>query len=141
MRFSVYALLVALPLSSYAFNTVDRHQIEDRIKPIGEIHIASQSTPSSTQRLIQTGSETNTKETLGQATYQQYCSTCHRDGVAGAPKFRDKADWQPRLDKKTLDELVASAIKGLNAMPMKGTCMQCNDEEIKNAIQYMLPQS
>nr|WP_235659293.1 c-type cytochrome [Legionella maceachernii] len=139
MWFSFFAL-VALSLNSYALSAADRQQIEDRIRPIGQIHLASQSTLASSGT-AQDEAKAKVTETSGQTVYEQYCSTCHRDGVAGAPKFRDSADWQSRLDKKTLDELVASAMKGLNAMPMKGTCMQCNDEEIKNAIQYMLPQS
>lgn len=77
----------------------------------------------------------------GEETYQKYCSVCHRDGIAGAPKFRDKKDWQPHLDNKTIDDLVAIATKGVNAMPAKGTCFECSDEDLKNAIQYMLPQS
>jgi cytochrome c5 len=35
--------------------------------------------------------------------------------------------------------LVASSIKGLNAMPAKGTCFKCMDEDLKAAISYMLP--
>jgi len=91
----------------------------------------------------------NTKETQepmvadgpsGQTIYEQHCMVCHQDGVAGAPKFRAEADWKPRLDKKNLDELTVSAIKGINAMPAKGTCPECSDTDINAAIKYMVPQ-
>jgi cytochrome c5 len=29
------------------------------------------------------------------------------------------------------------AIKGFNAMPAKGGCAACSDDEIKNAVAYM----
>lgn len=140
MRFSFFFLMGALSLKIFALELPDKQQIEERIKPIGQVRLASQDNLSATKP-VQNPPETGSTTNAGQATYEQYCSTCHRDGLAGAPKFRVKEDWQPRLDKQALDGLVASAIKGMNAMPIRGTCMQCSDEEIKNAIQYMLPQS
>ena len=65
---------------------------------------------------------------------------CCEDGVAGAPKFRDDTDWKPRLLKQNIDSLTATALKGMNAMPVKGTCQECSDADIKAAIQYMVPQ-
>ena len=64
---------------------------------------------------------------------------CHRDGIAGAPKFRDENSWKPRLANANIDALIASAIKGKNAMPPKGTCQECSDSDIKAAIEYMVP--
>jgi cytochrome c5 len=32
----------------------------------------------------------------GEALFKQTCSTCHATGIAGAPKFGDKAAWAPR---------------------------------------------
>lgn len=80
-----------------------------------------------------------TDDVNGQAIYEQHCVVCHQDGIAGAPKFRNEADWKPRLAQKNLDELTASAIKGLNAMPAKGTCPECIDAEIRAAVDYMVP--
>ncbi|MCA0403287.1 MAG: c-type cytochrome [Proteobacteria bacterium] len=77
----------------------------------------------------------------GQAIYEKYCSVCHQDGVAGAPRFQNNKDWDERLGQKKFDELFASALKGINAMPAKGTCYECSDEDIKAALEYMLPKS
>jgi len=136
MRFIVYLSLLILPLTIKAFATSNRQQIEARIKPIGQVWVENKDIPSATTKSGETASE---NEDSGKAIYERACSVCHRDGVAGAPKFRNETDWKPRLDKKTIEELVASAIKGLNAMPIKGTCVECTDEELKNAIQFMLP--
>lgn len=75
----------------------------------------------------------------GQETYQQYCTVCHQSGLAGAPKFRSQTDWASRCEQKKLKGLVESAIKGLNAMPAKGTCEACQAEDLLEAIKYMVP--
>jgi cytochrome c5 len=80
-------------------------------------------------------------EAAAKATYEQFCIICHKDGLVGAPRFGDEKDWKPRLSGKTLDDLLAVAKKGLNAMPPQGTCTECSDEDLKAAIQYMLPRS
>lgn len=79
------------------------------------------------------------QEEAGKATYEQFCIVCHRDGLAGAPKCGDKEDWKVRLSGKTMDDLLGIVNKGLNVMPEKGTCTECSDEDLKAAIQYMLP--
>lgn len=72
----------------------------------------------------------------GEALYKQACAVCHAAGVAGAPKFGDKAAWAPRV-ALGLDGLTASAIKGKNAMPAKGGST-ASDADIKAAVEYML---
>jgi cytochrome c5 len=80
-------------------------------------------------------------EAKGKSVYDKYCTVCHQNGVAGAPKFRDAKTWEPFLAKDSdLDALTPIAIKGKNAMPPKGTCQECTDSDIKAAIQYMRPQ-
>lgn len=76
-------------------------------------------------------------ERSGEEVYNTKCSVCHAAGVAGAPKFGDAAAWAPRAEKG-IDALLATAISGINAMPPKGTCMDCSDAELKSSIQYML---
>jgi cytochrome c5 len=75
----------------------------------------------------------------GQAVYDQFCFACHASGVGGAPLLGDTAQWQPRVDKG-MDVLMASTINGINAMPAKGTCMNCSDDELEAAVTYMLDQ-
>lgn len=130
-------LLMLIPAALVAAGDFDREQIEQRIAPVGKVHIEAGKSP-------QSKSEEKTQvvehKAPGQDVYEQYCVTCHRDGVAGAPKFRDAGDWRARLAKQNLDSLTASAIHGLNAMPAKGTCQECTDADIKAAISYMVPQ-
>ena len=77
----------------------------------------------------------------GKEIYEQHCHICHASGLAGAPKFQDKADWSKRCEEKHLSGLVSSAIKGINAMPAKGTCEACQVLDIRHAIEYMVPKN
>ena len=72
----------------------------------------------------------------GQALYQQACVACHGAGVAGAPKFGDKAAWAPRV-AQGIPTLVQNAIKGKGAMPPKGGS-SASDTEIRAAVEYMV---
>ena len=68
--------------------------------------------------------------------YAKTCAICHAAGVAGAPKTGVPADWEPRLAKGN-DVLLASMKNGLNAMPPKGMCMDCSDDDYIALIEYM----
>lgn len=79
----------------------------------------------------------------GQKVYQQFCSVCHDKNPSihlGAPRKGMKADWKLR-QRKGLNGLLAVTITGLNEMPPRGSCFECNDQELKAAIAYMLPPS
>lgn len=75
----------------------------------------------------------------GKETYEHFCITCHQDGIAGAPKFRNKKEWDARLSGKKIEDLVDSAVNGLNTMPPQGTCTECSEEDILAAVTYMMP--
>lgn len=73
----------------------------------------------------------------GKEVYEAVCATCHGTGVAGAPKLGDKK-WIELEKKEGMKELVSDAIKGEGAMPPKGGCKDCTDDEIKAAVKYMV---
>jgi len=75
----------------------------------------------------------------GQTIYKTACFACHDAGVAGAPKLGDAAAWAPRIAKGN-DALYSSLQNGLNAMPPKGTCMNCSDDELQAVLDYMIEQ-
>jgi cytochrome c5 len=72
----------------------------------------------------------------GEALYKQACVVCHASGVAGAPKFGDKASWAVRLPTG-VDTLTATVIKGKGAMPPKGGST-ASDGDIRAAVEYMV---
>ena len=81
--------------------------------------------------------DTQTASAEGQNIYQKSCQACHATGVAGAPKLGDKEAWAPRIAKGN-DVLLSSVTNGLKAMPPKGTCMTCSEDELRAAIDYMV---
>jgi cytochrome c5 len=72
----------------------------------------------------------------GKKIYDTTCVACHGAGVAGAPKFGDKAAWAPRL-AQGVDALYNSALHGKNAMPPKGGNTTLADADVKAAVDYM----
>jgi cytochrome c5 len=68
--------------------------------------------------------------------YNSSCTFCHSSGAAGAPISHDEAAWKPHLDKG-MDTLVKHVKEGFNAMPPKGMCNDCSDEEYRALIEYM----
>lgn len=132
-------IIFLLPLIAgtvYALDDFDKQELQKRIKPVGQVRVQGKNQQQAVAAAVVAEP---VKQAPGEAVYQQYCSVCHKGGLAGAPKYHDQADWKPRLANKNLEQLTASAIKGLNAMPARGTCGECSDEQIKEAVAYMLP--
>jgi cytochrome c5 len=73
----------------------------------------------------------------GKGVYDQACIACHGQGVAGAPKFGDKAAWAERI-KTGMDALYTTSIKGKGAMPPKGGNTTLADADVKAAVDYMV---
>ena len=75
----------------------------------------------------------------GKNLYNSVCMGCHAGGVAGSPKFGDKAAWADRL-KQGQPTLYEHAIKGYQGkagvMPAKGGSA-ASDDEVKAAVDYM----
>ena len=77
--------------------------------------------------------------TNGQTIYEQACAMCHVSGLAEAPIPGDMAGWAERLPLGR-DVLVASVIDGKGVMPPKGGQLQLTDDDIGDAVDYMLSQ-
>lgn len=77
----------------------------------------------------------------GEALYASSgCVACHDNGVAGAPTKGDSEAWAARLEKGA-DELYASAINGIGAMPAKGGNPNLSDEEVMAVVDYLMAEA
>lgn len=127
----VCVLFTVIGLSSAAFaanlSQEEYDAIAERIKPVGNVYLSGDEPVAA--------APTGPRD--GAAVYGTFCIACHASGVSGAPKTGDAADWAPRIAQGE-DVLKKHAIEGLNAMPPKGTCMDCSDEEIVAAINHMI---
>lgn len=74
---------------------------------------------------------------VGEKLYKQACAACHVAGVAGAPKFADKAAWAPRI-ATGMDALVAAVVAGKGIMPAKGGAAGASEADLRAATQYMV---
>ena len=73
----------------------------------------------------------------GEQIYQSACFACHMTGVAQAPKLDDPAAWEPRL-AQGMAGLIQSSVNGKGAMPPKGGFAHLTEDDLRNAIEFML---
>lgn len=112
--------------------SLDEKAIIERIRPESEVTIEVDSTVAAQTPAVVLD--------VGQAHYEHVCHICHETGLAGAPKFGDKADWAPRI-ADGMAVMVKRAIEGYKAMPPRGTCTTCSDDDIKKTVEYMVSHS
>ncbi len=77
----------------------------------------------------------------GEKIVQHFCANCHAEKPLiqlGAPRIGCTEDWKLRV-KQGLDMLLKHTTEGVNAMPARGGCFECTDEQLKLAIEAMLP--
>lgn len=108
--------------------------IAERLKKVGDVCVEGQACAAAT-------ATTDVAAVGGfdvTAAYSTSCSTCHAIGLAGAPKLGDSAAWEPRI-AQGMDVLYDHGINGLApAMPAKGMCFTCSDEDIMALVDYMV---
>lgn len=78
----------------------------------------------------------------GEQIVQHFCINCHAQKPLiplGAPRIGVTADWAPRL-KQHMAVLFKHTSEGLNAMPARGGCFECTDEQLMLSILAMLPE-
>ncbi|MGB5324013.1 MAG: c-type cytochrome [Pseudomonadales bacterium] len=119
--FGVVAMCVAGPVED---------MIAERIKPVGTVCVAGDDCAKGLTLA-------STEARSGEDVYNSGCMACHVSGAAGAPKTGVKADWTARL-ATGVDMLYSNAINGKGAMPAKGLCGNCSDDEIKAAVDHMI---
>ena len=114
----------ASPKPAAGSNAQSPEAIAARLKPVADegYTLVDASAP----RTLKAGGEV----------YNAACVACHGAGVAGAPKFGDKAAWGVR-NKQGYDTLVSHAVKGIRAMPAKGGNPDLDDIEVARAVVHM----
>ncbi len=127
---TVVAALFMAPLAS-AVPPGTADEIRDRMQPVGSLCRAGDDC-GTTVAVAASGPMS------GEDVYNQYCFACHAAGVSGAPMLGNAEQWGPRVDKG-MEALMQSTLNGINAMPAKGTCASCSDEELQAAVEHMLP--
>ena len=124
-------VLALWAVSAQAATTDD---IAKRLAPVGQVCVTGQECKGMEVAVAAGGGGAKTPKDV----IANHCNACHGTGLLGAPKIGDTAAWKERADHQGgLDGILAKAITGINAMPPKGTCADCSDDELKGAIKEM----
>jgi cytochrome c5 len=157
----VIGLLVAIAIGLFAFarivgsHTQEVQVLEDpaydknvaaRIEPLSQEAIAGKDNSAIAIKAEGPKAEAGTAAPgglpkNGQELFEQTCSACHGQGIAGAPKAGDKAAWGPRIaeGKATLYQHALHGFQGkTGVMPPKGGRTDAPDDLVKQAVDYMV---
>ncbi|HLV77429.1 MAG TPA: c-type cytochrome [Marinobacter sp.] len=137
MKRVLAAVLLGCGLAAGAAVASVEDEIRERIKPVGEVCLQGEDCGEAAAAPAPAASS---GPRSGSDVYAAACTACHASGVAGAPVLGDAGQWASRIDKG-MDTLIDHAINGFNAMPPKGACASCSDEEIVAAVEYMVEES
>ncbi|MEA3497198.1 MAG: c-type cytochrome [Bacteroidota bacterium] len=80
----------------------------------------------------------------GKVVYEKVCMGCHKTGLNGSAALDDTERWE-EISDKNIDTLQNQAIRGYDGkyglMPERGTCPECSDQDLLDAIIYMFSES
>ncbi|TGN38077.1 c-type cytochrome [Marinobacter confluentis] len=137
MKRALAVVLLGFGLAASAVMASVEDEIRARIAPVGTVCVQGEEECGSSSAPAQAAS--SGPRSAGEV-YSAACAACHDTGAAGAPKKGDAGAWSSRIDKG-METLVTHAINGFNAMPAKGGCSSCSDEEIQLAVELMVEES
>jgi cytochrome c5 len=118
-------------------------QVQERIAPVARVAVAGKDNAAlgAPAAAPPAAAAAAAADLTGEQVYNQACVACHGAGVAGAPKFGDKAAWAPRLAQGA-DTLHKHALQGFQGkggfMPPKGGRTDLSDQSVRNGVDYMV---
>lgn len=81
-------------------------------------------------------------QAAGSDTFKSVCSECHTGGfkgfMSGAPNVEKPATWQKYLARDSKAQMQEIVLRGTKDHKAKGGCASCSDQQIIEAIDYML---
>ena len=117
---------------------------DERIRPIGRVALFGDPDVG-VRPVVHTVVDSVSAPMSGPQVYNDNCYLCHADpGVGGAPVFGDAQAWAPRIAQgpEVLTDRVINGYQGeVGVMPPKGGRPDLSDEEILEALQFMLDEA
>jgi len=149
--FALAILVLAMKMSDltqgvYTRDVVEyQAQVAERIRPVGQVYLPGEEQQAAAPT-IETAVEPEPVAAAlsGPQVYNSACLACHGAGIGGAPKLGDAAAWASRIAQGA-DILNDHAIKGYTGsagyMPAKGGRVDLSDQEVSDAVAYMVDES
>ena len=121
-------------------------EVNSRIRPLGEVYLPGEEQEQEKAPTVEVAEEPKPVATMmtGPQVYNAACITCHGAGVGGAPVVGDAAAWASRIEQgnELLNEHALNGFSGSNGyMPAKGGRMDLSDQEVIDAVTYMIEES
>ena len=119
--------------------------VAERIAPVGRVYLPGEEQESSAP-IVEAAAEPEPVATAmtGPQVYNTACLACHSAGVGGAPVVGDAAQWTDRIAQGVV-VLRQHAIEGYTGsagfMPAKGGRVDLSDDEVGDAVDYMVGES
>ncbi len=119
--------------------------VAERIRPVGEVYLPGEEAAAAAPTAETVSEPEPVAAALsGPQVYNSACLACHGAGIGGAPVLGNAEAWAERI-AQGMDVLKDHAIKGYQGsagyMPAKGGRTDLSDEEVANAVDYMVSES
>jgi len=116
--------------------------VDERIRPLGQVYMPGEELHADRPQVVTVAQSEPVVYTMsGPEVYNAACIVCHGSGIGGAPIIGDDAAWQTRIAQGN-DTLYLNAIEGYvgstGFMPQKGGRVELSDDEVRNAVDYMV---
>lgn len=118
--------------------------VADRLRPFAEVYMPGEEQAAAMPKVQEAPVVQPVATTLsGPQVYNEACIACHGSGIGGAPMLTDSANWAPRIEQG-IETLYTHSVEGYTGsagyMPPKGARLDLSDQEVYDAVDYMLSQ-
>lgn len=149
--FTVGILVLAMKMSDLTQGEYTRagteyqQAVNERIRPVGQIYLPGEEQAAPTP-IVEVAADPVLVATVmsGPQVYNAACIACHGTGAIGAPIVGDVGEWSERIAQGA-DVLNDHAVNGFagstGAMPAKGGRLDLSDQEVRDAVEYMVDES
>ena len=151
VAFAIAIFILAANLSEKTQGAYTRETAEyqaavaERIRPVGDVYLPGEEAQAAAP-VVEAAADPEPVATAmtGPQVYNTACLACHGTGVGGAPMLGSADQWASRI-AQGVDVLKQHAIEGFTGsagyMPPKGGRLDLSDEEIGNAVEYIVGES
>lgn len=117
--------------------------VAERIRPLGQVYMPGEEQQAAGPT-VETAAEPEpvSAAMTGPQVYNGACLVCHGNGVGGAPVVGDAPAWEQRIAQgaDVLNDHAINGYQGVGYMPPKGGRLDLSDQEVMDAVAYMISQ-